>query len=536
MNIRIGLDFDNTIVNYDEVFKEIAIKLKIIPKNWKGSKAELRSYLLKKNYENLWKKLQGLVYGKYMSKAKVNPGFKNFLLKAKILKAKVYIVSHKSIYGHYDKEKHLLRSAALKWIKKNKITLVEKIYFESTILEKVKKIEELKLDFFVDDLSLILEHKFFPKKTKKILYNKSLPKIKNKKIILTNTWSRVKSVIFGHDNVDHLKKYCEYIYKKKIIYLNKIKGQKNSELYKVKFNDNRYGAIKKYPNLDDDGRQRLQREILAIKVMQKNNFKNITKLISYNVDLNIALFKWIDGKKIKTIKNSELSNAVNFIKKLKKISHSQVKKYFYNAVEPCFTLKDIKNQITQKKNNLVKNNYSKKIKIFIKFFFNPSFEKTINNTIAKKTFSIKVNNRSIILSPSDFGFHNCLKTDKKDFVFLDFEYFGRDDAIKLVTDFLLHPGMLLANSQKKTWIRKMLIIFKNDTSFQHRLRTFIPYYALRWALIVLNDFRIQNVNKYCKDNRINKFNFLKKRDNQIKKAIFFCNIAKKETYKKWLII
>ena len=198
MNIRIGLDFDNTIVNYDETFREIALKLKIIPKKWIGSKIELRTYLIKKNDENLWKKLQGLVYGKYMSKAKINPGLKAFLLKSKILNAKVFIVSHKTIHGHYDKEKNLLRSSALKWIRKNKITYIEKIYFESTILEKVRRIDKLKLNFFVDDLSLILNHEYFPKNTKKILYSKNIPKIKNKKIIYAKTWSSVKNAIFGN--------------------------------------------------------------------------------------------------------------------------------------------------------------------------------------------------------------------------------------------------------------------------------------------------------------------------------------------------
>ncbi len=536
MSIRIGLDFDNTIVNYDDVFTSVAKKLKLINKKWNGSKAQLRKYFIEKKKEKTWKKLQGLVYGKYMSKAKINPGFKTFLLKAKILNAKIYIVSHKTIHGHYDKEKHLLRSKALKWIKKNKIILIEKIYFEGTILEKVKRIEELKLNFFVDDLSLILEHKLFPKKINKILYNKSLFKIKNKTITSARTWTDIKSLIFGTDNVDHIKKYCEYIYKKKIIYINKIKGQKNSELFKVKFNNNTYGAIKKYPNLDEDNRQRLKREILAIKIMDKNNFKNITNLISYDFTLNIALFKWIEGKKIKSINNSELNAAVKFTKRLKKIPNYHVKKYFYDATEACFNLENITDQINKKKYDLTKNNSSKKIKLFINNIFLPILKKIESNIGKKDNLFKKIYNESVILSPSDFGFHNCLKKNKNFFVFLDFEYFGKDDAIKFVTDFLLHPGMILTNKQKKIWVKKMLVIFKNDNTFLHRLSTFLPYYALRWSLIVLNDFKIKNVNKYCKDNVLDKFEFLRKRNNQIKKATNFCNIAKNESYKKWLHI
>ena len=43
------------------------------------------------------------------------------------------------------------------------------------------------------------------------------------------------------------------------------------------------------------------------------------------------------------------------------------------------------------------------------------------------------------LSPSDFGFHNALLDDEGKLTFLDFEYAGRDDPAKLVSDFFCQP-------------------------------------------------------------------------------------------------
>ena len=60
-----------------------------------------------------------------------------------------------------------------------------------------------------------------------------------------------------------------------------------------------------------------------------------------------------------------------------------------------------------------------------------------------------IKNKLEILSPSDFGFHNSLKTKKDQIIFFDFEYFGKDDPVKLAADFLLHPGMTLNLQQKK---------------------------------------------------------------------------------------
>ena len=44
------------------------------------------------------------------------------------------------------------------------------------------------------------------------------------------------------------------------------------------------------------------------------------------------------------------------------------------------------------------------------------------------------------LSPSDFGLHNAMRGEDGRLRFIDFEYFGWDDPVKLVSDTALHPG------------------------------------------------------------------------------------------------
>ena len=58
----------------------------------------------------------------------------------------------------------------------------------------------------------------------------------------------------------------------------------------------------------------------------------------------------------------------------------------------------------------------------------------------------------LILSPSDFGFHNIVKNKKK-LYFLDFEYSGFDDPLKLLSDFyvirIIRSPEKINNSLKK---------------------------------------------------------------------------------------
>ncbi len=93
-----------------------------------------------------------------------------------------------------------------------------------------------------------------------------------------------------------------------------------------------------------------------------------------------------------------------------------------------------------------------------------------------------------ILSPSDFGFHNALRQKDNRLVFVDFEYFGWDDPVKMLSDFLLHPGMTLTSSLRGMFCARFCSLFEDDRQLGLRFRSLYPLYALRWTMILLNEF------------------------------------------------
>ena len=50
--IRLGLDFDNTLIDYDSIFYKTGLKLGLIDKNIKKSKISVRNYLVNINQEH----------------------------------------------------------------------------------------------------------------------------------------------------------------------------------------------------------------------------------------------------------------------------------------------------------------------------------------------------------------------------------------------------------------------------------------------------------------------------------------------------
>ena len=59
----LGLDFDNTIIKYDELFHKIAYEKELIPADLPKEKNAVRNYLRQNNIEDEWTMIQGEVYG-----------------------------------------------------------------------------------------------------------------------------------------------------------------------------------------------------------------------------------------------------------------------------------------------------------------------------------------------------------------------------------------------------------------------------------------------------------------------------------------
>ena len=67
----IGIDLDNTIINYRPVFKIIAKKKKINLSNI--SKENFKKHIIKNFDEEYWTVLQSKIYGEYLKYAKPYP-------------------------------------------------------------------------------------------------------------------------------------------------------------------------------------------------------------------------------------------------------------------------------------------------------------------------------------------------------------------------------------------------------------------------------------------------------------------------------
>lgn len=174
--MRIGFDFDNTIVSYDTLFHKIALEQGVIEATIPINKLAVRDYLRATEREHFWTEMQGYVYGARMREADAFPGVIAAMQALKNQGHTLAIMSHKTKVPFLGKQ-YDLHQAAREWIKAHLVAegqpLIadEAIFFELTKEEKIARIAKFNCDVFIDDLPEILLAENFPKAIKRYLFD-----------------------------------------------------------------------------------------------------------------------------------------------------------------------------------------------------------------------------------------------------------------------------------------------------------------------------------------------------------------------------
>lgn len=203
--LRIGLDFDNTLITYDDVFLAMARERGLAAPDFSGRKQAIRdSIRLLPDGELSWQQLQGYVYGKGVARATMFDGVGAFLQRCRQENVPVVIVSHKTEFGHRDPERVNLRQAALDWMTAqgffNEYGIArENVYFEGTRQEKIARITQLGCSHFIDDLEEVLTDSEFPKNVERILFSESGAGSMPAPIVVCPTWRDVEKQVFRDD-------------------------------------------------------------------------------------------------------------------------------------------------------------------------------------------------------------------------------------------------------------------------------------------------------------------------------------------------
>ena len=261
-------------------------------------------------------------------------------------------------------------------------------------------------------------------------------------------------------------------------------GGINNEVYLCKKGSDSL-VIKGYPS--ENGRERFNAELNFLNFCKKNAPSFVPRVLGQIKESNYIILECIEGERFLNedkLKEDDMLSAFDF---LKNINKSESTSSLGNASESFLKIEEYIDNVNRRINKLEVNHLPKEKQIEAKHVLTElrgKWVKTKDWVFCHPQFVTAncLSSKNRIVSPSDFGFHNAIKSDTG-VKFIDFEFAGLDDPSKLLLDFFFQPRIAIHRS----WIPYFPRLYRPENHYFFTMRTKILSRVLlvKWATISL---------------------------------------------------
>jgi len=280
-----------------------------------------------------------------------------------------------------------------------------------------------------------------------------------------------------------------------IIHIEPLTGGANSQAAKLVGQTGHTFFLKMYLNPLGDNRDRLGTEFNSLQFLWNQGLRSIPQPLFAEVKNNFAVYSFIHGRLLNPpeITPSLLSEIVNFWSSLQKLIYAEEANSLPKASEACFSISEYLANVEIRLQRLTKAE-DEILSDFLYTSLLPTWEDIKAYVLAMVSpLNLEMNHSLSLaertLSPSDVGFHNILSEEPSHrLVFIDFEYFGWDDPVKMMCDFMLQPARPLPINLAPIVMQEMLKHFPVSEQWRKRFRCIFPMIGFKWCLIMLNPF------------------------------------------------
>lgn len=501
--MRIGIDLDNTILDYRGLFHETALEKGWInehcPDTKEGVKAGLK--LLARNAEEAeyrWQKLQARVYGPLIHKAKVYEGFRDFILLARERNIPVLIISHKTETSNVDRRVKF-RTAATQTLARRRFFKPihangygfspEDITYCDRQFDKIWTISEKKVTLFIDDLEAVFRNGAWTRDVSAVLIH---TKPTNRRLYAMN-WHAMCGILLFQLLMRKLPHRC-----------TPIKQGGNNRIFSLTRKGGPHLAYKHFAGDIKIAGPRIEREYAFLQMLLQ---ARLGDYISEPFDKGGKgiLMALMGGKTPVDLDADYVGKMTTFLNDLYKVRIKIEPSALPNAAHARFRPIDFVTQIGERLQQLVDacergdTPEQRKVLEFLKGPFArrharaiTHFYQVLEDANISPESELPQNRR--LPSPSDFGLHNML-VQGVHVAYCDFEYAGWDDPAKLICDIFYHVGSGLTQASRKALIEALFLEWHWDRTLRKRVEACHQLVRLEWVLIVLNVVRPEEMER-----------------------------------------
>lgn len=528
-SLRLGLDFDGTVVVYDEVFHRHAIERFGMPRELPVHKTAVRDWLRSQpDGETKWIELQGLVYGLKMAEAKLAPGLAEFLRAIRTAQIPVCIISHKTEFSVAEPRVNL-RAAALAWLEQNGFFTSdgfglrrEDVFFESTRAAKLQRIAAQGCTLFVDDLEEVLMEREFPKGVERWHYLPGQAERREGEIQCFSDWIKLLPRLCPDEPIfaavaATLGRRPEAV--------TRLAGGANNVVARVDV-DGKPLLAKLYFTHARDPRDRLGTEFGVLEFLWCHGVRCVPEPLRMSREHNLGLYEFIAGARVAAgqVTWADVQQLVELLAAMWRLRAQPGAEKLPPASEAAFTLNGYWANVERRLNRVhavatpgradmpvglgqaasegrdttefeldARQRVPTSVREFVERELVPvatEVRSFVEVSATKQGVGLdsELSASQRTLSPADHGFHNVLRRADGRLTFLDFEYAGWDDPAQTLANALLLPEVPLPAEHRVALLREMLARLDGAEGVAARLRLVYPMLALKWSLIMLNEF------------------------------------------------
>lgn len=502
----IGVDFDNTIVSYDAIFHRVAAERGLIPMDVLRTKTAVRDYLRAQGKDAVFTELQGDVYGPRLVEAEIFPGVREFFLACRDRGVPVKIISHKTRFP-YAGQPHDLHAAAQGWLEHNEFFAVdgvalprESVFLEPSKAAKLARIAAEGCTHFIDDLPEFLAEPAFPARAQRVLFDPMNAFSDATGLTRLQSWAEVPRHVFGNVPMEIerdsavVTALLASIGRRLGRSVLRLQGGGNNRVFDVRSDAGERFLLKQYFHSAGDLRNRFEAERAFYRLAASAAPGQTPRALAWEPEGRLGLFEFIDGRKPTPaeIGCDTVTAALGFFTALNARRDSTEARALPAAAEACFTAEEHCGAVDQRIARLqampIETPIDREAHDFIGGELAATWAEVKEAVLSHAAETAGWGERCV--SPSDFGFHNCLRRPDGPLVFFDFEYAGWDDPAKMVDDFFCQPALPAPADGFEAFVRATaeVLALADPERFLLRCRLLLPLYRVKWCGIMLNEF------------------------------------------------
>jgi len=250
--------------------------------------------------------------------------------------------------------------------------------------------------------------------------------------------------------------------------------------------------VKQYFQHPDDPRNRFETERAFYTFLWDANIRTVPEPLAWYPEERLALLEYVQGEKPTAATPDLAQEAISFLIRINRPREAAAASSLPVASEACFSVAEhlatVDHRIERLRRIVPESSRHQGAITFVQERLAPAWmtlrEKT-ERAMTEKDRTLDHSERCI--SPSDFGFHNTIRSSDGRLRFFDFEYAGWDDPAKTVCDFFCQPAVPVPNEWMPAALDRLRGAFCGD-GLAERVTLLLPVYQTKWCCIMLNDF------------------------------------------------